>query len=411
MSAILFLRIFLPFAFGNFLGSFYRSANAVVGPDIVTELHLTAEALGLLTSIFFLFYAGAQIPLGMMLDRFGAQRVTASLFALAGIACIAFSQATDFTTLLIARAIMGIGISVAFMGALKAMVEWMPRDKLPMTNSLVMAIGGMGVMGATYPIQFALNFTDWRGIFIGIAIATFVIVFCVFLVAPKRPRTAIPTSAGSSLRGVIVVFTNRDFLRMVPLGSSAQGVNMAMSGLWAGPWLRDVSGLTRDEAAAVLFGMATSVTISVLIIGWIAARLARAGISVLATACCGMAGFICFECLIIADLPISPWAFWIPYAFCATAPTLIYSVLANTFTSDMAGRVTTAYNFTTFTFAFAVQWFLGAMIDLWPPLAEGRFAPEGYRVGFAIVVAIQLTAFAWMALSPRLTHNRAIARR
>ncbi len=411
MSAILFLRIFLPFAFGNFLGSFYRSANAVVGPDIVTELHLTAEALGLLTSIFFLFYAGAQIPLGMLLDRFGAQRVTASLFFLAGIACIAFSQASDFSTLLIARAFMGIGISVAFMGALKAMVEWMPRDKLPLSNSLVMAIGGMGVMAATYPIQFALNFTDWRGIFIGIAIATFVIVLCVFFVAPKRPRVGVPKTAGSSFRGVIEVFTNRDFLRMVPLGSSAQGVNMAMSGLWAGPWLRDVSGLTRDEAAAVLFGMATSVTISVLIIGWLAARLARAGISMLTTACCGIAGFICFECLIIADLPASPWAFWLPYAFCATAPTLIYAVLANAFHSDMAGRVTTAYNFTTFTFAFAVQWFLGAVIDLWPPVAEGRFASEGYRVGFAIIVAIQLAAFAWMVLSPRLTRKPAITTR
>lgn len=401
MSAILFLRLFLPFAFGNFLGSFYRSVNAVIAPDIVTELHLSAETIGLLTSIFFLFYAGVQIPLGMALDRFGARRVSTTLFTVAGLSALVFAQASDFGVLLVSRALMGVGISAAFMGALKAVIDWVPRDKLPITNSLIMTMGGMGVMGATYPVQFALNFTDWRGVFIGIAIATFVIVLCIFFVAPERSRAASPPSTGSSIRGVIEVFTNREFLRMVPLGSSAQGVNMAMSGLWAGPWLRDVSGLSRDEAAAVLFGMAVSITISVLIIGWIAARLTRAGISVLATACCGMAGFIFFECLIILNPAISPWGFWLPYAFCATAPTLIYSVLANAFSTDMAGRVTTAYNFTTFTFAFAVQWFLGAVIDLWPPMADGRFAPEGYRVGFAIIVAIQLAAFAWLFIGNR----------
>lgn len=160
MSAILFLRLFLPFAFGNFLGSLYRSVNAVVAPDIVAELRLNAEEIGLLTSIFFLFYASVQIPLGMSLDRFGARRVTALLFALAGLAAVLFANADDFATLLIARAVMGIGISVAFMGALKSVVDFVPREKLPATNSLIMTMGGMGVMSATYPVQFALNYTD-----------------------------------------------------------------------------------------------------------------------------------------------------------------------------------------------------------------------------------------------------------
>ena len=402
VSAILFLRLFLPFAFGNFLGSLYRSVNAVVAPDIVTELRLNAEEIGLLTSIFFLFYAGVQIPLGMSLDRFGARRVTTVLFALAGLAAVLFANADDFTTLMIARAVMGIGISVAFMGALKSVVEFVPREKLPVTNSLIMTMGGAGVMSATYPVQFALHYTDWRGVFIGISIITLVVVLAIFFVAPEPPKRPVRTGGGaSSFRGVVAVFTDREFLRMVPIGSSAQGVNMAMSGLWAGPWLRDVSGLSRDEAAAVLFGMATMITVSVFILGWIAQRLAHFGISLLGTACCGIGGFIFFECMIIANPAVHPALLWLPYAFCATAPTLIYSILAGNFTPDMAGRVNTAYNFTTFTFAFAVQWALGAIIDLWPPVARGQFAPDGYRWGFAMIVALQLCAFAWFFVARR----------
>jgi MFS family permease len=341
----------------------------------------------------------------MLLDRFGARPVTAGLFALAGASALLFAASSDFATLLVARALIGVGISAAFMGALKAMVEQMPREKIPMSNSMIMASGGVGLMSATYPVQIALNYTDWRGVFVGIAIATFALTAAIVWVAPKT-RPSKPSGRRESFKGVIQVFTNREFLRFVPLGSAAQGVNMAMSGLWAGPWLRDVVGLTREQTATVLFGMATSISLSVLVIGWIATRLARRGFPIIATACCGMAGFILFESLIIANVAVNPFLLWIPYAACATAPTLIYAVLANSFTPDMAGRVNTAYNFTTFTFAFAVQWFLGAVIDLWPPLGEGRFAPEGYRWGFAIVVAIQLCAFMWLVLAPKVYARR-----
>ena len=405
MSAILFLRLLLPFSFGCALGSLYRVVNAVVGPDIAAELHLSAEQIGLLTSFFFLFYAGVQIPLGMALDRFGARRVAANLFALAASGAVIFASASDFTILMIARALMGIGISVALMGALKAVVDWVPRDKLPSTNSLIMATGGLGVMAATYPVQLALHFTDWRGVFLGIAVLTAVVVLAILFVAPE-PRRIATVRAANPLRGVAQIFSNRQFLQMIPLGSAAQGVNMAMSGLWAGPWLRDVSGLSRDETATVLFGMATMVTVSVFMLGALAERLTRVGLSILDTARIGIAGFIFFECLIIANPPVHPAVLWLPYAFCATAPTLFYSVLATNFTPDMAGRVNTAYNFTTFAFAFVVQWALGAVIDLWPPLAPGSFAPEGYRWGFASIVAFQLATFVWFFIAPRALRPR-----
>ncbi len=400
MSAILFLRLFLPFAIGNFLGSFYRSVNAVLGHDIVAELHLSAEDIGLLTSVFFLVYAGVQIPLGMALDRFGARRVSALLFLVAGLSALVLAHASDFGVMLIARAAMGLGISVTFMGALKSVVDWVPREKLPFTNSLIMTMGGAGVMAATYPLEFMLNFTDWRGIFFWLSIVTAVIVVAIFVLPPEKPRVAgAPTI--SAMRGVIQVFTNKDFLRMVPLGSSAQGVNMAMSSLWAGPWMRDVMGLSREEAATVLFGMATTITISALSIGSIGGFLSRYGIPLTRTSSAGIVGFMFFETLILLDAPVSPWLLWLPYAFCATAPTLVYAVFAESFPPHMAGRVNTAYNFTTFTFAFIVQWFMGAVIDLWPPISEGHFAPEGYHWGFAVIIGIQLTAFCWMTIAPR----------
>ena len=73
--ATLFLRVFLPFAFAYFLSYIFRGVNAVIFPYLERDIGITAGDLGLLTSAFFLFFAGCQPVLGVMLDRYGPRRV------------------------------------------------------------------------------------------------------------------------------------------------------------------------------------------------------------------------------------------------------------------------------------------------------------------------------------------------
>ena len=86
----LWLRLFLPFAAGYFLSYLYRTANAVIGPVLARDLGLGDNALGLLTSTYFLAFGAAQLPLGMLLDRFGPRRVEAALLLIA--AALAVSE-------------------------------------------------------------------------------------------------------------------------------------------------------------------------------------------------------------------------------------------------------------------------------------------------------------------------------
>ena len=79
--ATLFLRVFLPFAFAYFLSYIFRGVNAVIFPYLERDIGITAGDLGLLTSAFFLFFAGCQPVLGVMLDRYGPRRVQAVLLA------------------------------------------------------------------------------------------------------------------------------------------------------------------------------------------------------------------------------------------------------------------------------------------------------------------------------------------
>jgi len=91
-SRQLWLRLFLPFAAGYFLSYLYRTANAVIGPVLARDLALADNALGLLTSTYFLAFGAAQLPLGMLLDRFGPRRVEAALLLIAAAGAAVFAM-------------------------------------------------------------------------------------------------------------------------------------------------------------------------------------------------------------------------------------------------------------------------------------------------------------------------------
>lgn len=401
MTQSLLLRLFIPYALGNVLGAFYRTVTAVLAPDLIDELGLGAEDLGLLTSVYFLVFAAAQLPLGLLLDRYGARRVMAILFVVAGGGCMIFARSAELPMLASGRALMGLGMSVALMGGFKAMVDWLPRDKIAFGNGIVLMAGGLGSMSATMPVQWALSFTDWRGVFFGLGAITLLVALAIFLVAPDKERSAPAPSLKEAWQGLLKILCDRNFLLKAPLGGITMGVAMSVTNLWSGPWLRDVAGVPRAEIATILFGMAAMMTIAVFFTGSVVERLQRAGIPMLVTACAGIVVFVGLQALIVANIPVNPYFLWLPLAFFGTMPVLIYTVLTTAFPHASAGRVNTAYNFVVFVVGFAAQWSIGAIIDLWPPVADGRFAPEGYRTALGVMICFEIAAFVWLLVGSR----------
>src|SRR5512147_1998285 len=99
--ASLLLRVFAPFAAGYFLSFLYRAVNAVLAPELLRDLGMGASALGLLTATYFITFASFQIPLGVLLDRFGPRRVEAFLLLVAATGAFCFARAETISQLLI----------------------------------------------------------------------------------------------------------------------------------------------------------------------------------------------------------------------------------------------------------------------------------------------------------------------
>src|SRR6267378_7647575 len=123
------LMVFFPFAVGYFLSFFFRNVNAVISRDLAREFELTSADLGFLTSLYLLAFAAFQLPLGVLLDRYGPRRVVAALLCVAAAGALVFGLAHDLGTLSLGRALIGLGVSAGLMGAIKAFSLWFPLSR------------------------------------------------------------------------------------------------------------------------------------------------------------------------------------------------------------------------------------------------------------------------------------------
>jgi predicted MFS family arabinose efflux permease len=394
------VHVLLPFAAAYCLSYLYRSVNAVIAPDLARDFALSAASLGLLTSAYFLTFAAFQLPLGLLLDRFGPRRTDATLLVVAALGALLFAFAPALPLLIAGRALVGLGVSGCLMSGIKANVMWFPLSRLGSMNGWIFFAGGLGLIAATVPVEAAVKLADWRVVFLILALLTVAAAALVFLVVPERAGTAAYESLPAQLDGLSRVFGERRFWQIAVLAITLQSTSMAVQGLWAGPWLRDVAGLAREAVAFHLFVMACATTIGFLFWGQFAARLARHGVSILSVYVFGMGVFLLFQLLVTVGFARGALLWWVGYGFFGTAGSLSYAILPHRFAPSLAGRVNTALNCMVFAWAFVVQWGVGAVISLYPATATG-YDPDGYRAGFGVFLAVQAGAWAWTVAATR----------
>lgn len=397
------LRVLLPFAAGYFLSYLYRSVNAVLGPEITRAIPLDADGLGLMTGAYFLAFAAAQLPLGILLDRFGPRRVEAALLLAAATGALVVARAEGAAALIAGRALVGFGVAACLMAALKANVQWYPRHRLALVNGIVLSAGGLGAVAAAAPIQAALAVTDWRGVHALLSGLTIATAAWLALAVPDRhdlPRAAGGTRLADQMREIGAIIASPLFRRVAPATTVAMGGFMAVQGLWAGPWLRDVAGLGADRAATALTAMAAAMAAGFLLTGTIAERLGRRGVPPIRVAAAGMAAFCLAGLAMALGVVAAPVALCAVYGFTGTAASLNYAVLTHGFPASMAGRVNTSLNLAIFVAAFALQWGMGVVIGLWPATGGG-WPPVAYGAALAIPAGLGAATLPWLMAEAR----------
>ena len=157
--------IFGWFTAAYFLSYFFRSANAVIAGDLARDLALSADQLGLMTSLFFAAFAAIQLPLGIWLDRWGPRWVTPGLMLVGAAGSVIFALAPNFALLALGRALIGMGMAGILMGSLKIFSQWFPAHRFATMSGLLVGIGALGALAAATPLAWLNDAIGWRAVF------------------------------------------------------------------------------------------------------------------------------------------------------------------------------------------------------------------------------------------------------
>jgi len=390
-----FLHIYFAFAAAYLLSYLYRTVNAVISPELVRDLALSPSSLGLLTSAYFLAFAAMQVPVGILLDRFGPRRVEPALLVVAAGGAALFAFAESLTGLALARAVIGAGVCACLMAPLKAIITWYPADRQASYAGWIMVAGGIGALVATVPLELALRVTHWRVVFVALSVVTLAVAAAIWW---RVPDIAKPTQSGgikAQFAAVRTVAVHARFWWIAPIGGFGMGSFMAIQGLWAVPWLTEVGGATRAIAADHLLAMNAVVMVGYAALGFFGTRLALRGIQSRHLFAAGFALNVAALILILFEVPGS-YLWWSLYGLGAAANVLGFTVLNEGFGREMAGRANTTLNLFMFVGSFLAQWGIGLVVDLMRTLF-GLDDAGGLRAAFAVVVILDVAAYAWFA--------------
>lgn len=390
----LLFAVLLPFACGYFLSYLLRNVNAVIAPDLVNTFQLDASDLGLLTSAYFLTFALFQPLLGVLLDRFGPRRVEGSLLLIAAAGSLLFAWSNNTFLLITGRGLIGLGVSACLMAGFQANALWFSQQRLAGLNGWVLAAGGIGAVFSTAPVEWALQWLDWRMLFTVFAGAFAATSALIFALVPERREPPAHATISDQFRGFRQIGQSREFWRITPLCMSSQATFMALQGLWAASWMKDVGGQARDEIAHYLLLAAFGMVAGHMTMGNLASRLERAGIAPSYVVGIGVGVAILVHASLAVGYLGMQSVVWFLFGFLGTAGTVNYAILLQAFPVSMAGRAITALNLLVFVASFLVQWGIGIVINFYPT-GGGRYAPKGYAVAFGASVVLQVASLFW----------------
>lgn len=389
------IRILATLCAAYIVSQFFRSSTAVIAPDLVRDIGFSPESLGLLTGAFFLAFGLTQIPLGILLDRFGARRTMAVmlLFAVAG--SLLFAGAESPVMLTVGRALIGIGCAAVFMGSVVICARWFAPDRLATTASIVLAVGGAGNLLSATPLAYATEHVGWRSAFIGMAAITALIALAVFLLVRDAPpdhpfHRRKRETLGAVLRGLGEVLRNKRLPYLAAMAFVSYPAMATILTLWAGPYLADIHGLDGVGRGNVLLATGVAMILGTLLYGPLDRLLdTRKGIA--------MAGASSTAVVLMALALIAAPPLWLAVilltllGFFGTYSIMIMAHGRASFPEHLVGRAVTMVNFVNFTGVAVMQALTGFIVGALT--RAGDAPPEiAYRAVFGFLAVTVIIA-------------------
>src|SRR5574343_327016 len=269
-------------AFAYVLSFFQRFAPAGIAQDLAAAFQTSAASLGALAATYFYVYTVMQIPTGILADTLGPRRILMLGGIIGGVGSFLFGFAPSLDIALVGRTLIGLGVSVTFIAMLKLIAVWFEENRFATMVGICMLIGNLGSVLAGAPLSAVAQETGWRGVFVGVGVASLILAALCWLVVRDRPEPAAATDGVGPrfdrtvlFKSLLSVVRNRATWTAILVNTGLSVAFFTFAGLWSVPYLMQVHDMTRPVAASHLSLWFGGFAIGCLLLGSLSDRLGR----------------------------------------------------------------------------------------------------------------------------------------
>ncbi|MFN3235094.1 MAG: MFS transporter [Gammaproteobacteria bacterium] len=234
-----------------FVSYFPRVAPSVMQDDLMRAFNINGFGFGTLTAFYLYAYVPMQVPVGMLVDKFGARRLLYTMSLLAGAGCVLFATSHLLFLAEIGRFMTGFGGAFGFVSAMKLAKDWFPSERLGVLAGLTQALGMLGATLGEAPVSILVEHHGWRQALLMMAVLFLVLSVLIFFFVQDKARavTSSTTTKNSFFDGLIVVLRNpQSWMNAAYLGCAYAPV-MAFAEAWGVSFLQQTYHISRDIAA------------------------------------------------------------------------------------------------------------------------------------------------------------------
>lgn len=389
--------ICLLLSFGYVLVYFHRLCPAVLAVDLMRDLKASGSMTGFLGAAYFYPYALMQLPAGLLSDSWGPRNTISFFFVVAFAGSMILGLAPTASWAIAGRAIVGVGVAMLFVPTMKIFAEWFEKRQFGLMAGLLMAVGGIGSLTASTPLVWLSAAVGWRNAFLLIGCFTLLLAILVRFFVYDRPSdiglASLTAGAGNAEKsiglaeGIKIVLTCGPFWPLAFLFFFDFATFFTIAGLWGGPYLMQVYGMSKTEAGRILTTLAVGIVLGSPLLTWLSDRVfhRRKPVVVL---CCAVMLLVTGAFYRYTD-QIPTWGLYglfFTLSVCGSAVgAVMFAMNKDLFPVRIAGTATGLVNLFPFAGAAVFQPLAGYILERYGK-SGNMFQVAGYRAVFLVLL-------------------------
>lgn len=399
-----------------------RSSLSAVGVDAAERFQADAATLSLFAVVQLAVYGGLQIPIGVLLDRYGSRPIMVIGMLLMGLGQFVMAVSPSIGVALIARVLLGAGDAAIFPAVLRLVATWFPAQRGPVMGQLTGLVGQTGQLIALLPLAALLHSTSWTITFGSIAGLGLLFAILVWMLVRNHPPERSADVTVNTETGVVQVITSAiDTGVGIRAAWAHPGTRLAFWShfttpfastafllLWGMPFLTAGQGLSAAAAAGILsINVLVSMALSP-VLGMLSRRIPTRRSLALVLPSVGIQ-VLAWSTVILWPGPAPIWLLTVLVVCLAAGGPASMIAFDHARTHNPAHRLSTATGVTNsggFLAALIAIFFIGFTLDLQGAGTPGTYSLDAFRWAFATQIPLWLLGAGFIIRERKSTRIR-----